>query len=388
MKCLRLQLKRENAASNVIVLVFMVVFVFATLPYSLSHPYTLGDEQQRITYVKGTVIEVESEELSRDVYNPDGYTGKQFLKVRLEEGKEKGDVVSITNYLSTTYYVYADVGEKLLISREEGADGGIYYMVYQYYRVRYLYIMGALFAILVIAVGRKKGIKTLLSLAFDFYTLFYFTLPFIYHGYSPVLISILSVIVITAVTLLLLNGWSKKTWSAVFSTAFGVIAAGIVFAVFSGLVHLTGYSSQEADSILVLSHTHGLRIKNVLFAGVLIASLGAVMDVGMSVASALYEMAVLNPKIRGRELFWAGIHVGQDMIGTMTNTLVLAFAGSSFVTMIVYAAYNMEWRQLLCNDYIVLELLQGLSGTMAIVCTVPIGAFVSAYLFSSNEKEQ
>jgi len=150
------------------------------------------------------------------------------------------------------------------------------------------------------------------------------------------------------------------------------------------LLHITGFHVGEASSILLIKATYGLQIRDILFATILIASLGAVMDVGMSISSALHEIVEMKPDITKKQLFVSGMNIGKDMIGTMTNTLILAFVGSSFISIMTIALSEMKVTQLINSNYFSVELLQGLSATMAVVLTVPIASFISAYLYTEH----
>ncbi len=127
------------------------------------------------------------------------------------------------------------------------------------------------------------------------------------------------------------------------------------------------FSSSEAESLILIHESTGLKIKDLLFAGVLISSLGAIMDVGMSIVSSLYEVQHHNPSITARQLFRSGIEIGKDMIGTMTNTLILAFTGSAFITLLVFISYQVQFNQLFSSNYMAIEIAQGVCGTFGIV---------------------
>ena len=129
---------------------------------------------------------------------------------------------------------------------------------------------------------------------------------------------------------------------------------------------------------MLINQETGLKIKDVLFAGVLISSLGAIMDTGMSIVSALYEVYTHNPGLKTKELFLSGIEMGKDMIGTMTNTLILAFTGSAFITLLVFLSYQVQFNQLFNSNYLTIEIAQGICGTFGIVITVPVASAVTA----------
>jgi uncharacterized membrane protein len=119
----------------------------------------------------------------------------------------------------------------------------------------------------------------------------------------------------------------------------------------------------------------------VLFAGVLVSSLGAVIDTSVSVASAMYEIKGQNTEISAAELLRSGISVGRDMIGSMSMTLIMAFAGSSIATLLSVIAYGSRLDQILSSDYLAVEVAYGVTGSLAVVAAVPVTAGLCALLF-------
>lgn len=182
------------------------------------------------------------------------------------------------------------------------------------------------------------------------------------------------------VTLLLLNGQSKKTYAAIVSTVAGVIVSLIFFLILSNMMHLDGFSAEESEGLILIGESTGLRVKDILFAGVLISSLGAIMDTGMSIVSSLYEVYRHNTALTSRELLRSGIEIGKDMIGTMCNTLILAFTGSSFLTLLVFLSYDVQFNQLFNSNFLSMEIAQGICGSLGIVLTVPIASLITAYV--------
>ena len=117
----------------------------------------------------------------------------------------------------------------------------------------------------------------------------------------------------------------------------------------------------------------------------LIAALGAVMDVSLGIASSIWELHCRNPQLEARELFHSGMHIGRDAMGTMANTLILAFAGSSLNMLILVQTYGIPFIQLVNTDYIFMEVLQSVSGSMGILLSVPIVALISAQLMTRKK---
>ena len=205
-------------------------------------------------------------------------------------------------------------------------------------------------------------------------------LPLMLGGMHPVLAAIIIVFLSTFVTLWLVAGLNKKSITAIIGTLSGVLIATLIAYIFSDLAHLSGGTMQDTEALLYVSETSKLQIKGLLLAGILIASLGAVMDVAMSISSSMFELASVSSKLTTRELIRSGMNVGTDMIGTMTNTLILALAGGSLSTVILIYSATISELQLVNLDVLGTELIQGIAGSIGIVITVPITVLIGAYM--------
>jgi len=140
----------------------------------------------------------------------------------------------------------------------------------------------------------------------------------------------------------------------------------------------------DAESMIYIANSSKLHVSDILYAGILISSLGAVMDVSVSIVAAITEIHEKAPDLKAKELFMSGMHVGHDMMGTMANTLIFAYVGGSLSTLVVNYAYNLSYNQLI-NSYVIgTEIMQGLSGTLGVVLTVPITAAVAAVLIGKK----
>ena len=174
-----------------------------------------------------------------------------------------------------------------------------------------------LFLLILCIIGSKKGFKSAIGLVFTFIYIIFMFIPMIYRGYSPFLSAVIVVILVTIVSMYLIDGITIKSVSAMLGTVIGVIIAGIFAAGFGYLAKISGYNVSEIEELVFVANNTNLKIGGLLFAGILIASLGAVMDVSMSVASTINEIYDKNPDLSSKELFKSGINVGKDMMGTM-----------------------------------------------------------------------
>lgn len=382
-------MKRKFSKTDLFLALFILLFGVFVYFFNVQNPNTYERyNSSTLSYERAKVLSIDAQQLTEDTTTPGRYYGEQQITAQLLSGSRAGETVSVYNNLSTTHNILLSEGQDFVACLDQPDQSDSYITVYNYYRTPVIYIMIFLFLAVMVLIGRMKGFKSAVGLLFTFATILFLMVPMIYHGYSPAFSCILTVIVTTAVSLLLLNGASAKTFCATASTALGVVFAGVIFSIFAVFFHISGFNTSEAEDLILISQSTGLNIQDILFASILIASLGAVMDVAMSISTALHEVMLYSPQISAKELFLSGIRMGKDMIGTMSNTLILAFAGSCLTTILVLFSYHVQYQQLMNSDFITLEIAQGLSGTMAVVLTVPIASFISAFVYHKQRMKQ
>lgn len=357
----------------IVVLGIYLVWNFMRLNIDYERFHTEG-----ITYEKAIVTAVVKEEL--ELYEADGehMVGSQLLRVRFLEGKEKGTEVEIENGISITHNVILKTGDRLIVCADRPGNVESFYYVYNYDRSTGIWFVATAFVCLIIFIGRKHGVKSCLGLAFTLIMVVCYLLPALYKGKSAVFASIFTVGVSSIVTSFCIGGLEKKTVYNMLSSTLGGCSAGIIYMFLSFVLKVGGNSMEETESLILITQATGMRINGILFAGIMVAALGAVMDVAVSLGAALYEIQILNPKISGRELFQSRMNIGRDMIGTMTNTLILAFSGGSLSTLLVFISYGIQFKQLISSDFFAVEVVQGIAGSSAVILTVPITAMVCA----------
>ena len=357
------------------IFVCLVTAVLAVMPsVSVSFQSLVSDT---VSYIPGTVLEVVEEDLTPSDLKGGPQLGEQTLTIELKDGSQ----ITLTNYLTNTHNILAREGMRVVVCVDAPENVEPYYTLYQYDRSVGLGVAVAIFLLLMLLVGGEKGFYATLALAFSLVFLLKITVPVIYSGGSTILAGLAMVLVSTAVTVFLIYGLSPRGVLGIGVVLAGEFVACGLFLLFSLLLHLSGFKSSDAENLLVAAQNTGLNISTVLFAATMIASLGAVMDVAVSLLSALWEVRLADPDITGRGLWRAGLRMGRDMIGTMSNTLIFAFAGGSLTTLLVLMTYGTDPVQLLHSDYIALEMAHGLCGTCAVILTVPLASLVSAAVY-------
>ena len=375
---------RRNA---VYIAVFLIGAAFllaaGSFDWDRINSYTMYNNDSR-TFVRGRVVSVDNERLETDPYDHSRYLGEQELTFLILEGDQKGDKVSIDNYLSQTHNIYVNANQKIIVCADMPEGVVPYYTVFNYDRCLPLGILVVVFAAVMLFVGKGKGLRALAGVVFTLLLVVLFMVQAIYHGFPPVIVSILTILTGTAVSLLLLNGCSRRTAVSALATVLGVAVTGIIFYISSKTLHLTGFNSDNAEELLVIQGATGLSVRSLLIAGVLVSSLGAVMDVAVSLTAALMELVAVDPSVTARQVMKSGFNIGKDMIGTMSNTLILAFAGTALNTMLVLTAYGVSRTQFISSDYLAIELAQGLCATIGVILTVPITTGICAAMRISH----
>lgn len=373
---------RDFLVSTTLIIFTAVIIVFIS---RMDHvKYSKGMAGATLNYERCRVLTVLDESLKESTHSSNIPVGKQVLEIEMLTGKHRGETLTASNHLSTYNSVVAEKGQKLTVIVDELDSGKFQIRVYNYHRAPYIYLFALVFLLTMVVVSGKKGLMSCLSLIYTFVCILLIFLPLIMRGYSPVWVAVGLVILVTSANMIFLNGISKKTFCAIAGTACGVILSGIILLVFSRLVHVSGFNLEEAESLLFIRQKTGLRVENLLFAGILIASMGAVMDTALSIVSAINELHSHMPDFGVMNLFKAGMNVGKDMIGTMSNTLILAFAGAALSTVIVLNFYSVQYNHYINSNFVAIEIAQALSGSMAVVLTIPLTAAITARILKMH----
>lgn len=336
--------------------------------------------------IRGQVLEIVSEEKTVDPLNGE-LTTQQDLRVRLDSGPHKGKIIPVTNYETSNpvFNIQVRPGNKILVAVEEGADGTITAaFVADHLREPQIYFLIILFIVLVLAIGWKKGAKAIAALLLTMVLIWGVLLPGILRGYPPILLTVVTAVAVIAITILVIGGWSLKSLAAILGTVGGVIISGILALLVGKAAHLTGFGTESAAMLLYIPQNIHLDIQGLLFAGIIIGALGATMDMSISVASTVTELKRVNPELRRGELIASGMNVGRDIIGTMANTLILAYTGGSLQLILIFMAYQETLLKIINLDMVASEIVRALTGSIGMIMVVPFTAVISGWLMGSK----
>ena len=356
--------------------VLLAAFVIFTVYINQVDKVALVNREGQ-TFEKGVVTEI-----LQDNLQPNGTrVGEQRVLVRLTTGVRAGQELETTSASGFLFGAGCTVGMRVVVMQSVAGDSTIT-SIYSQDREWVIYAFAAAYLVVLCLVGGKQGIKGALGLVFTFFCILFVYLPLVYRGLSPFWVSVFICVITTLVTMYLIGGPTRKTLVATGGTVAGVVIAGISATIFSMATGITGWNVSDIESLLTLASTSGVQVGGLLFSGLLISSLGAVMDVAMSIGSAIAEIHAQNPALSRGELFKAGMHVGRDMMGTDSNTLILAFAGGSISMLVLDYAYNLPYLQIINSNNIGIAIMQGLSGSFGIVLAVPVTVALAVALYT------
>ena len=378
--------KYKKDIITITVTVILGILIVFSSKLIFTNGFLLDKLSAGVEYYEAEIVNVIKENLQDDKYIEEIELGYQQVSVKILDGPYVENQYEITNNVSRLYNTVVKKGDKVIVA--------MYFMdnklndvaISSFKRSTSLSIMVILFLLVILLVGGFKGLKSIVALLFTMICIIFLMVPLMLRGVSPIISAIIIAIISTSITLVLVSGTNKKTLSAIIGTLIGVLIAGVLAYIFGETTNLSGINMSEAESIMYIAETTNLKINGMLFAGILVSALGAVMDVAMSISSSIFEISSIDKAMSIKALFKSGMNIGRDIIGTMSNTLILAFAGGSINVLILLYSSNMPANRLLNLDILGTELIQGLAGTIGIILTVPATAIIAAYLCKKKLK--
>lgn len=372
-------LSRKKVVRYLIYLLF--VCVFAVFVFKLNQV----EKTELVVRTGQTFEKAEVTEILQDNLNSNGTrVGEQKVRVKMLTGARKGEKLDVTSSSGYLFGAACTVGMKVVVMQSVAGETTIA-SVYSQDREWVIYIFALLYLLALCVIGGKQGIKGCLGLIFTFFCVIFVYLPLVYLRFSPFWTAVFICFLTTLVTMYLIGSPTKKTCAATLGTLAGVVLAGLSAWCFSKASGISGYNVSDIETLMTLWNTNRIQVGGLLFSGLLISCLGAVMDVAMSISSAIDEIYKQNTSLTRKELFKAGMRVGRDMMGTDSNTLILAFAGSSVSTLLLDYAYDLPYQQIINSNNIGIAIMQGLAGSFGIVLSVPLTVLICTVLFHKNE---
>ncbi|PIT87762.1 MAG: hypothetical protein COU31_01145 [Candidatus Magasanikbacteria bacterium CG10_big_fil_rev_8_21_14_0_10_40_10] len=352
-------------------MVFLPVFVFAQSEANVRPTIDQVFKAKVIKIIKEKTIERSdgSKALQQDLLLR-GLEKEWKDKEFAHKGVSDLDVASANTY---------KVDDKVMVSEVKNSDGNTYYYITDLVRSGYLFWLAFLFSVIIIIIGKKKGIKSLVSLVISFFIIIKFIVPKIMSGSSPLLVGIFGALIILAIIIYLTEGWNKKSHIAVVSVFFSLIATFILSWIFTNLTRLTGLAQEEA-TFLLGANNGSINFRGLLLAGILIGAVGVLDDVIVGQVESVRQLRQANPHLTNRQIFKSAYEVGNTHLGAIVNTLFLTYAGASLPLLLLFSMYPtgaISFVQVINHEMIATEIVRTLVGSIGVALSMPISTFLA-----------
>lgn len=362
------------------IFLFILLFVSFILPVS-------AEEGSILSSATGLVKSINYVDLDAD---ENQNNTKQEVTVEVLTGQFKGTERIIDNMLTgnPAYDIILSKGDKVVLHTEQNSENVITsndvdFFIADLKRDNQIWIFGGIFAFLLLLIGRKKGVRSIIAIIATIGLIFLFLIPMILNGLCPIASAVLTGILSTVITIYLVGGLNSKSSAAIIGTSISLILAGALSLIAISFAHLTGFAGEE--NMFLYSVRPDLSFTGILSASIIIAALGALMDTAVSIASTINEIHETDNSLGVKELFKSGMNVGHDIIGTMSNTLILVYLGSSLP--MVLLSNNIDLNKFFNLNQVATEILSALIGSIAILACVPITAIVASILIKQSKEK-
>lgn len=319
--------------------------------------------------------------------NENGTIQKQEYSIEVLSGNLKGQIKTISSDIeSNPYKLNVSSGDRVVVLLQSNPDGGepIIFLEGFDRRAAMLWLV-ILFVMTMILLAGWQGLKVAFSIIISIALIGWVLIPAFLKGLNPVPIAMVLAAVLATISSVLSTGWNKKSWVTIAGTMGGVVVAYIISLIFSSWAHAGGLSTEEDR--MFFEKNPLLNPSSLMFAGIIIAAMGVVEDVAVSIASGVSEVRRANPMLKLKELFRSGMVIGRDHMSALANTLIFAYVGASLSTLLLYTQYGGSWLKFLNFDAVVDEVIRSLSGTIGLVFTVPITALLAALAVASSKED-
>ena len=309
-------------------------------------------------------------------------------EVLVLSGPDAGTVVSVAvggPSGSTDLPAYR-VGDEVILSGSPGPDG-TFYVIGDRMRGPALGALLALFAVAVLVVGGWRGLRSLLALALTIGVVLKLVVPLLLRGWDPVLLAVGTATAVTIVTLLLTEGWRKTTLAAVLGTSFALALTAGLALIFNDLADFTQFQASEEAAFVARSLGSSFDVSGLLLAAIIFGALGVLDDVTVTQAATVAELKAANPNAGRRWLIKSAMNIGRSHIAATVNTLVLAYLGASLPLLLLFAVGQQSALLTASSEFVAVEIVRGLVGSIGIVAAVPLTTLVAAMLVGEREAD-
>lgn len=332
--------------------------------------------------MEGRVVEVLAEE---ELLVAGQMQPVQRVLVEITRGSQQGRRVEVVHGQASllTKGTRVRSGDRVLLESNIGPEGEQFY-ISDFVRWPALLSLLLLFAAATVAVGRWVGLRALVSMGVSVLAIAGFILPGIMAGNDPLAVCTIGALLLMTASLYLVYGWTWKTHTALAGLTISLVATALLAVLFARLAHLAGLGSEEAGFLVSLGQLQ-INLRGVLLGGIVVGAVGVLDDVAVGQASATFELKHANPQLRWTQLFQHSMVIGRDHIASMTNTLLLAYAGASLPLFLLMASLNIPLGQTLNREFIAEEIVRTLVGSLGLILAVPVTSLLASLVAQRHD---
>jgi uncharacterized membrane protein len=333
----------------------------------------------RSCFARGRVREVDNSDINQALIVK---TGTQGLKVELMDGPFAGQTVLVSNHLTGRMEMdemYKE-GRDILVEYSVVKGQVARAMARGNYRLRTEFVLLALFAVLLIAVGGWTGFKAMLSFIFAALMIWKIMVPLFLKGHDPIWIALAVVAALTAAVSFLVGGLTRKGLVTFVGAFCGLLVTCVLAEVFTKQFSLHGAVRPFAETLLY-SGFENLNLTRVFIASVFVACSGAVMDLAMDISASMHEIKEKKPEITLLEHLRSGLAVGRSVVGTMTTTLLLAYSGSYIALLMLFMGMGVPMVNMLNRNFVAAEIVNTVVGSFGLVTVAPFTALAGGLIY-------
>jgi len=361
-----------------IIIGVVALVIFASAIYYANDGFGLPYGGQDYYFETARVVEVLEADL--EVSEDGFYIGEMLLVVEIETGSYRSRQIEVVYHLNQIADQTLAVDDRVSIQMSVADSVIMSIDIQNFERRSSVFAFFAVFLLILGILGGKRGIIAIMSLVFTLICIVFLLIPLMLRGYPVLLTTFIILALVTTVSLTFLAGLSSRGISAIIGCLFGIMTTAILTYLGGTVANISGFQMEEVGLILAATDFPHLQATGLFISGVLIASLGAVMSTAVTIASTIHELREKNKNMTVGRLFASGIKVGRQTMGAMVCTLVLAFAGMSLNMMIFTYSQGISVNQLINSDFIVIEIIRSIAGSLGIILTIPAVAFVSCVM--------
>lgn len=312
--------------------------------------------------------------------------GEQMLKVKVLSGKYDGEIFNAANIVRAQADLdkIFEAGDIILVGIPNGANSALDTINAQdYYRLNYALILFSIFAILLVLFGSVTGVKALVSFVFCAVYIWKIVIPLCLNGVNPIAVCLAATAILSGVIIFLVAGFTRKGFTAFAGAFLGVLASFVTALLFAKLFKING-AVMPYSQVLIYSGFERLNLFELYVGAVFLSASGAVMDLGMDIASGMAEVYRHNSSLSRRALFASGIEIGRSVVGTMATTLLLAYSGGYLTLMMAFMAQGVSFLDFINNPYVASETVKTIVGSFGLVLVAPFTALAGAFIIKKK----